>query len=74
MFTSEQIAEMTREQVVEATKKLDKKFNFEKPITAYTHEIDQAVNMLCDLVRRNEILNQQEGIDRAVASNAQRRI
>ena len=75
MFTKQQIAEMTREQVEQATQQLDKKYKLDKTIKQYTEEIDSVVNMLCDLTRRNEILNQQDGVERAAESNrANRRI
>ena len=63
--TTNQIEEMTREQVESAIKKLDEKYDLERTIVRYTDEVDGVVNTLCDLNRRIEVINQEEGYQRA---------
>ena len=65
MFTTNQIEEMTRAEVESAIQQLDEKYNLERTIVRYTDEVDGVVNTLCDLNRRIEVLNQEEGHQRA---------
>lgn len=63
--TTEEISTMTREQVESAIQQLDKEYNLERTIVRYTDDIDAVVNTLCDLNRRIEQINQEEGYQRA---------
>jgi len=65
MFNTEQIAEMTREEVEAAINKLDGRYNLDRIIVKYTDDIDQVVNVLCDLNRRIETITAAEGYEKA---------
>ena len=65
MYSTEEISTMTRAQVESAIQQLDEKYDLEKTIVGYTDEIDTLVNTFCDLNRRIEQINIEEGYERA---------
>jgi hypothetical protein len=68
MFTVDEISEMTREGVEQAMNELDRKYGLDRTITQYTDDIDRAVNILCDLTRRLEMITAAEGYEKSVAT------
>ena len=64
-LTTEEISKMTRGQVELAIQQLDRQYDLSRTIVRYTDDIDAVVNTLCDLNRRIEVINQEEGYQRA---------
>jgi hypothetical protein len=68
MWTAEQISEMTQEQTEQAILELDRRYGLDRTIKRYTDEVDQAVNVLCDIWQRQERLRHLAGVEAATAS------
>lgn len=68
--TTEQISEMTREQLEEAIRLLDQEYGLERTITEFTAEIDLAVNALCDIWYRQDRLTVAEKAEKSHETKA----
>jgi len=67
-FTSEYIQTLTPEECEQALNKINKKYSTSKPISVYTDEVDQVVNVILELEdKQHQIMLHDRAVNAANA-------